>query len=79
MSSNFGLTSTPDRKNCENTHGKLEDLAYNAVSFTWCPETGAKVQSVRVMQCIVHLCMTSIFWITEYLLYFSRFHFGSTV
>ena len=32
-----------DRKNCENIHGKPVDLAYNAASFVWCPEMGAKV------------------------------------
>ena len=32
-----------DRKNCENIHGKPSDLAYNAASFVWCPEIGAKV------------------------------------
>lgn len=33
-----------DRKNCENVLGKLEDLAYNAASFVWTPEVGAKVR-----------------------------------
>ena len=32
-----------DRKNCENIHGKPTDMAYNAASFVWCPEIGAKV------------------------------------
>jgi hypothetical protein len=37
-----------DRKNCENVLGKLEDLAYNAASFVWTPEVGAKVKEGRV-------------------------------
>ena len=37
----------PDRKNCENVLGKLEDLAYNAASFVWTPEVGAKVREER--------------------------------
>lgn len=34
-----------DRKNCENIHEKVQDLAYNAASFIWSPEMGAKVRA----------------------------------
>lgn len=42
------VKSNPDRKNCENVLGKLEDLSYNAASFVWTPEVGAKVREGRV-------------------------------
>ena len=48
----------PDRKNCENVHGKPLDLAYNAASFVWCPEMGAKVRVVVTM-CILW-CQSSV-------------------
>lgn len=40
----FRICCAADRKNCESILGKLEDLAYNAASFVWCPEVGAKVR-----------------------------------
>ena len=39
-----------DRKNCENVIGKPEDQAYNAASFIWTPELGAKVSSLSHVQ-----------------------------
>ena len=58
------LSSSPDRKNCENVQGKPEDLAYNAASFIWCPEMGAKVSEGTCRLCCTlimlydcHSCM----------------------
>lgn len=48
-----------DRKNCEGTSDKPVDMAYNATSFVWNPEMGAKVSwlehqyQFRVGNCIV--------------------------
>ncbi len=37
-----------DRKNCEGLLEKPIDLAYNAASFVWNPEKGAKVRLINL-------------------------------
>ena len=41
------LSHFADRKSCENLQGKPDDIAYNATSFTWCPEQVVKVSNWR--------------------------------
>ena len=48
------LSPFPDRKSCENLQGKPDDIAYNATSFTWCPEQVVKVSSSLPSQPISH-------------------------
>ena len=48
------LSPFADRKSCENLQGKPDDIAYNATSFTWCPEQVVKVSSSLPGQPISH-------------------------